>query len=374
MSPIRILHVFGRMGRGGAETWLMNVMRHMDRQRYAFDFLVHQPEPGEFDDEIRSLGGTIHVVPSYRDPLRYPRELGAVLRRGDYDIVHSHVSFYSGFILACARMLGIRARIAHSHTSVPEEYDPAWRWLYKRAMRASLHASATRGVGCSSKAVAALFGPGWRSRDKYDVLFYGYDFNRFSALTPELRAATRSSLDVAEGERIIGHIGRLVTPKNHPFILDLAAASRARGRTGERFVLVGDGELRPQIEQEIAARGLADKIVMTGQRSDIPALLCSFDVLILPSLWEGLPVTILEAQAAGIRCVMSDRVTDEVIVHNVLQRPLGDPDAWLAAIDELCARPPMPAQEALARMSRSPFGIEQHLVQVEQLYEEEAAR
>ncbi|HWN70131.1 MAG TPA: glycosyltransferase, partial [Haliangium sp.] len=184
---IRILHVFGRMGRGGAETWIMNVLRHDPawRARFQLDFLVHETRAGELDDEIRDLGGRIIVAPFPRHPVRYPAALAAVLRSaspGPYDIVHSHVGFFSGWVLALVAALGVRGRIAHSHNDFSREQPSRPRALYQRAMRASLHASATRGLGCSVAACASLFGPDWQARGEYEVLLYGYDFERLAGI------------------------------------------------------------------------------------------------------------------------------------------------------------------------------------------------
>lgn len=374
---LRILHVFGRMGRGGAEMWLMNVLRRIDRERFSFDFAVHRERAGEFDDEIRALGCAIHVVPSYRNPARYAWELGSLLSRGRYHIAHAHVSHFSGYVLAIARALGISARIAHSHTAVPTGDDSRVRSAYKRLMRASIHANATLGLGCSSEACAALYGDDWRTRRQVQVLHYGYDFERFTLPDrARLRAAVRAELGLAEDDVVIGHIGRFVKPKNHAFIVELAAASHERRQTRQKFVLVGDGELRADVARAVAERGLDTSVRMTGQRSDIPALLASFDVCILPSLWEGLPVTMLEAQAAGVPCVLSDRVSAEAVVleQSVIRLPLGDPRSWLEAIDALIAGPRLEPERALERMRASEFAIEHHIERMQAIYEQQAPR
>lgn len=394
-TPIRILHAFGRMGRGGAETWLMNVLRRIDRERFHFDFLVHRRRPGEFDDEIRSLGCTIHVVESHRHPTRYALELGKILGRGRYDIVHSHVSHYSGYILLVAAAMGIAGRIAHHHTAVPTASDSLMRRAYKQTMRAAIHAACTRGLGASAMACESLYGPRWRAHDKYQVLLYGYDFSRFARINAATRAACRAELGLGQDDLVIGHIGRFVVPKNHWFIVDLIAASQARGRDDQRFVLVGEGELWPAIDEAIRERGVGHKVVLTGQRSDIPELMSAFDVLILPSLWEGFGVTLLEAQAAGLGCIVSDRVPPEATVMSelVLTLPVDRVDqqadgqvarhagahavhvnAWLDALDAMRARPAVPPAQALMRLRASDFDIDRHVAAVEQIYTEEARR
>lgn len=371
MAPIRILHVFGRMGRGGAETWMMNVLRNIDRQRYHCDFLVHRRRVGEFDDEIRALGSTIHIVDSVRSPARYAIDLRRVVRTGGYRVVHSHVSLFTGYVLTLARAIGVPGRIAHSHTGGPSDDNAPWRRVYRRAMREFIQHNATVGVGCSAVACANLFGERWQEHGQRFRLPYGYDFDRFTVVGEAARTVTRQALGLTDDQLVIGHIGRFSRPKNHDFMVELMAASRAAGRARDRFVFVGAGELQADFQAKVEARGLTDICIQTGQRSDIPELLSSFDVLILPSLWEGLPVTILEAQAAGVPCVLSDRVSAEPIVLDdaVVRIPLGDTRPWLAAIDELAARTTPAPAEGLARMRASEFDIGVHVRRVQALYD-----
>jgi glycosyltransferase involved in cell wall biosynthesis len=385
---IRILHVFGRMGRGGAETWIMNVLRHDPawRERFQLDFLVHESRAGELDDEIRDLGGRIIVAPYPRHPVRYPAALAAALRSAPapHDIVHSHVGFFSGWVLALATALGARGRVAHSHNDFSREQPSPRRALYQRAMRAAVHASATCGLGCSVPACASLFGPDWQARGKYEVLHYGYDFGRLAGIDADLRAATRRSLGLHERDFVIGHIGHFQRQKNHDFIVELAAAGRAHGRD-HRFVLVGEGALRPAVEQAIAGRGLGDRFVLTGLRSDIPALLSTFDMMILPSRWEGLGIVVLEAQAAGVPCLLSDRVPEEAtVIESLITRRALDVQAWLDVIDQIAARriaagqsaagPALSRAECLAAMRASRFSIARNVDRLAAIYEREASR
>jgi glycosyltransferase involved in cell wall biosynthesis len=355
----------------------MNVMRRIDRERFHFDFLVHRRQPGEFDDEIHTLGGAIYLAEHWRQPATYAMELGGVVKRGGYHIVHSHVSHFSGYVLMLARALRVRGRIAHNHTAVPTTSDSRWRAAYKRTMRAAIHAACSRGLGASAKACESLYGPKWRQQGKYQVLLYGYDFSRFEVVNARTRAACRAGLGVSNSDLVIGHIGRFVTPKNHDFIVELAAASKAAGLTHHKYVLVGEGECQLDIKLAIADRGLEDMVIMTGQRSDIPELLSAFDVMIQPSLWEGLGVTILEAQAAGVPCIISDRVPEEAMVIDglVLRLPIDRADsvrAWLEAIDRMQARPSISRRMALGRMKASEFDIDRHVARLESIYLEEA--
>lgn len=367
------------MNRGGAETWVMNVLRHIDRERFQLDFLVHDVRPGAFDDEIRSLGGRVQAAPHYRNPVRYPIELAAAWRVQRYDVVHSHVAYFSGWVLALARALGAPGRIAHSHNDFSVERPGPGRAAYQRVMRAAIHAAATCGLGCSEPACASLFGPDWRARG-CELLLYGYDFERFAgagaSAWSDTRAAMRRELGIGPEELVIGHIGHFSRQKNHDFIIELAAAAQARGRRDHRFVLVGGGDLRPAVERAIRARGLAERFVLTGVRADIPALLAGFDVMILPSRWEGLGIVVLEAQAAGVPCLVSDRVPAEATVIDGMVTRLGldDAGAWLDALERVARRPPVSRALALEAMRASSFSIARNVERLSAIYEREAAR
>ncbi|HWN70809.1 MAG TPA: glycosyltransferase, partial [Haliangium sp.] len=208
-----------------------------------------------------------------------------------------------------------------------------------------------------------------------------YDFERLAGIDADLRAATRRSLGLGERDLVIGHIGHFQRQKNHDFIVELAAAGRARGRE-HRFVLVGEGALRPEVEQAIAARGLGDRFVLTGLRSDIPALLSTFDVMILPSRWEGLGIVVLEAQAAGVPCLLSDRVPEEAtVIEPLITRRALDVQGWLDALDVIAgqgsatpgAARPVRAT-CLAAMRASRFSIARNVDRLGEIYEREAAR
>ncbi|GAB4566794.1 MAG: glycosyltransferase family 1 protein [Haliangiales bacterium] len=384
-----MLHIFGRMDRGGAETWVMNVLRQLARQRadsgptIVCDFLVHDPRRGAFDDEIRALGGCIHVARERRDPVRYGAALRRVIQLGGYRVVHSHVGHFSGVVMTVAHALGVPGRIAHSHNDFSRAQPSPTRRLYERAMRALIRVSATHTLGCSQIACESLFGADWHASGRSRVLLYGYDFSPFAGIDERHRARARRALGLADDDLVIGHIGHFSDQKNHDFIVALADHLRQRPSPRQRrFVLIGDGPLRPDIERAIAARGLSAQFVLAGVRGDVPALLPGFDVMLLPSRWEGLGIVVLEAQAAGVPCLLSDRVPAEasVIPALVTQRAIAEPSAgpahaaaltaWADAIADIIATDhtrPTPAQ-ALAAMQACPFSITRNVERLSQIY------
>ncbi len=312
-EPIHILHVVGGMTRGGIETWLMHVLRHIDRDRFQMDFLVHTTQPCAYDDEIRSLGSRIIPCMHPSRPWAYAQNFNRILRDDrPYAIVHSHVHHYSGYILSLAHRAGVPVRIVHSHNDTVRLQSKAkpLRRSYLALMRHWIDQHATRGLAASRKAAVALYGPTWEADPRYALLYYGVDLTPFQQAVDPL--TVRAELGIPPDAFVIGHVGRFHEQKNHEFLVDIAAEV-ARQDPRMRLLLIGDGPLRPMVEQKIAQLGLTDRVVFAGLRSDVPRLMLgAMDVLLFPSLYEGLPITGIEAQAAGLPIIMSDVITDEL--------------------------------------------------------------
>lgn len=333
--PLRILHVVGGMNPGGVETWLMHVLRRIDRERFRMDFLVHTTTPCAYDDEIRSLGSEIIPCLGPRNPFRYARRLRDVLARNDYTIVHSHVHHYSGLVLRVAAKAGVPTRIAHSHndTSTLERTGSPARKLYLALMKRWIDRYATLGFACSRPAAACLFGADWATDNRYSVLYYGIDLKCFRAngLNP---AAVRREIGIPSGAIVVGHVGRMAPQKNHLFLIDIFAEIRKR-EPRAHLLLIGDGPLRPAIEQRVQKHGLGNSVTFAGLRPDVPRLmLAAMDVFLFPSLYEGLPVVLIEAQAAGLPSVISNVVPPEVDLLSSLVSRIDlarASDQWAAA-------------------------------------------
>nr|WP_306812658.1 glycosyltransferase family 1 protein [Paenibacillus soyae] len=293
------------MNRGGAETLLMNLYRHIDRENIQFDFLTCKE--GVFDDEIRELGGRIHRIP-YIDQAGhagYLRGLTDYFRRhADYPIVHSHMDRMSGPLLRAARKAGIPIRIAHSHNTRSEGGIAAR--LYKYYAGLFIGSSATHRFACSNKAAEWLFPV---KKKEAVILKNGVDPERF-AFSESVRRATRDRLGIAEHSFAIGHVGRFNHQKNHALLLDVFYSLQSR-KPDSVLLLAGDGPLRREMEQKANQLGIAAKVKFLGVRSDVDELLQAFDAFVFPSHHEGLPVTLIEAQAAGLSCLVSDTVSEE---------------------------------------------------------------
>lgn len=361
-KPIRILQVVTYMGRGGLETMLMNYYRHIDRSKVQFDFLVHRDMKADYDDEIESLGGKIYRLPRLVPwSATYNKALGDFFSaHPEYRIVHVHQDCLSSIILKAAENHGVPVRIAHSHCS---SQDKNIKYPIKLFYQRQIPQYATALLACGQDAGEWMFrGADFRIlNNAIDAAAYCYDL--------QIREAKRSEFGIAGGSFVVGHIGRFSPQKNHIGLLKIFAAIHNR-EPNSVLMLVGDGNLRGAIEKQIVELRLADAVVMTGVRSDVPDLLQAMDVFAFPSNYEGLPVTMVEAQASGLPCFISDKVPIECkITDLVTQIPLAaTPEVWAENI--LAARG-QPHRDTYAEIAQSGFDIRENAAWLQNFYLEQ---
>lgn len=324
-QPIRILHVVTYMGRGGLETTIMNYYRHIDRSKVQFDFLVHREYKADYDDEIRSLGGKIYRLPrlipwsrEYREKLDQFFE-----EHKDYRIVHCHIDCMASIPLRAAKKVGIPVRIAHSHGS---SQNKNLKYLLKLYYRRLIPKMATALFACGKEAGDWMF-----RGAPYTIMRNAIDVARFT-YNPEKAAEIRHSMGL-EDAFVLGHVGNFRVEKNHLFLLEIFAALLKK-EPNSRLVLVGDGIQMDACVAKAQELRIRDNVLFLGTRSDIPELLQAVDIFVLPSIYEGLPVTTVEAQAAGLPCVVSSGVPYECkLTEPVQQLPLEDgAEAWADVI------------------------------------------
>lgn len=333
MTRTHVLHIVGAMNRGGVESWLMEVLRHIDRERFQIDFLVHSEAPGDFDREIRKLGSNIYRCQLNSNPIAYLRDYMRVLQsNGPFDVVHSHVHYFSGFTLLLARVGKVPTRISHSH-SAPRNAESILRKSYVRIMSALIYHNATLKLAGSEESACSLYGRDWKTQSDTVIFYTAIDLDRFSR--ERKIHLTRGEFKIPINALVVGHVGRFSAPKNHSFLIDIFSEVMRIDKNAY-LLLVGDGVLRPEIEQKAARLGISENVKMTGLRQDVPEIMMDvIDVVCFPSLYEGLPIAILEAQAANVPCVISDRITKEVIVNSetIEALPLEVPaSVWAQAV------------------------------------------
>jgi glycosyltransferase involved in cell wall biosynthesis len=370
--PRRVLQVVSVMNRGGVETWLMNVLRRIDPGRARMDFLVHTSAAGAYDKDLLDRGcKLIHCPDPVWSPTYWRSVCGALWRYGPYDAVHSHLHHFNGCFLELARRWGVPRRIAHSHSDTSRvDRSAGWaRRSYLRLATGRIHSAATCLAAVSRVAARALFGEGWECDPRGVLMPCGIDLEPFQTL-PE-RSAIRASLGIEAGEFVMGHVGRFVTAKNHAFLAEVASEV-VRRLPGTRLLLAGDGPLRGEVESRLRELGLGRNVVFAGVRPDVPRLLAAMDVFVFPSLWEGLPLALLEAQAAGLPCVVSAAVTGEADVVHLLVHRLAVSSGvaeWAAAVLAAAAVRSPDRQAALSVVERSSFNINRSLEQLYALYD-----
>jgi glycosyltransferase involved in cell wall biosynthesis len=368
--PLRILHVLYKMDRGGAETWLMHILRHIDRQRFHFDFLVHDPSPGAYNAEAQSLGARVIFCPYPHWPWTYARQFKQILRDyGPYDIIHSHLS-RGGFYLFWAAHLGVSVRIAHNHADelLRQRSLNTFKKISIKLSNFLVDRYATMGLAPSNLAAIGRFGPNWQADPRWSVLFYGIDLHPFKVNFDS--SEVREELGIPPDAFVIGHVGRFAKQKNHHLIIQIAQELGRQDRNF-RLLLVGIGPLRPDIENLVHQFGLQDKVIFTGMRPDVPRLMKgAMDVFLFPSFCETLGIVLVEAQAAGLPCVLSDTIPAEAEVVKPLCRrqSLADtPSKWAAAV--LAAREvKITPAAALDIVEQSNFNIESSCRKLTALY------
>ncbi|MCG7406100.1 glycosyltransferase family 1 protein [Paenibacillus sp. ACRRX] len=370
-APRRILHVFSRLDRGGAETRMMDVFRHMDRTRLQFDFLVLEPGQHHYDEEIEQLGGKKYMVrhPKRSGIFAHLKDMYQVMKReGPYQAVHAHTAHHAGLAMLAARLAGVTFRVCHARTSgTSGSMLKRFSILFGRLLMLRY---ATRLLAISCEAGRYLFGQRAVDSGKVEVVPNAIDLSPYCRLQEIEVASSRRYIGIPDCQLLLGHIGRLHTVKNHVFLFKLLAHLRD-SQIDARLVLIGGGALRKQLEQQAEDNGVLSCVHFLGVRTDIPPLLRLLDVFVMPSFYEGLGGAAIEAQAAGIPCVLSSSLPEEVDMKTGLVRflslhqPIGD---WGQVVREQATQPRPSFERIYAAFFKRGFLLEQELDQLQHAY------
>lgn len=357
-EPIRVLHIVTHMNRGGLETMIMNYYRHIDRTKIQFDFLTHRTGKKDYDEEIEALGGHIYHLPALNPfSMQYRHQLKQFfLEHPEYQIVHSHLDCMSAIPLKYAKKAGVKHRIAHAHSTSQDKNMKFW---LKRIYMQFIPKYATDLFACGHEAGKWMFGEHdfYILNNAIEAQQYGFD------LAKSKQGKDKLGL---KDYFVIGHVGRFSEPKNHIFLIDLFHEYVKQDESA-KLLLIGDGTLKKSIEQKVQKLNLNEKVLFLGVRDDIPALMQVMDVFLFPSIYEGLPVTLIEAQASGLPCVISDVISDEVIVTDLIQKVSlhDDLNAWVEAINKTKAVTRKNTYEAI---SQSGFDVIKNVHELEKIY------
>ena len=323
-EPVRIAEVLGNAATGGVMNWLMNFYRHVDRDKVQFDFYMYAPSA--FDDEIRALGGRVFYYPRVvTHVFGAIRTLKKAFKKEKYPIVHVHMTTLSFVALYAAKRAGVKRRICHAHSTA--DRAEGWKWIVKNMLKPLAGLFATDLAGCSELGIDWLYG---RKAKDAVLIHNAIDTARFAGAYAEVAAA---DADDEAPVKTIGFIGRFEKQKNVGYLVevfkDVAAARKDVG-----LLLVGAGKEYTEIVEKVKKLGLTERVEFRDWCKDIERYYAEIDVLALPSLFEGLPMVAVEAQAAGIPCVLSDNITKEAAVTPKCEFvPLADRERWAEALN-----------------------------------------
>ena len=309
-NNIRIAQIMGKMENGGVESVVMNYYRHIDRNKIQFDFIVDADSSVPQRTEIESLGGRVIEVPPYQKIEKYIKTLKKVFKENNYKIVHSHLNTLSVFPLYAAKRAGVPVRIAHNHSTAGKGEHK--KNVLKYMLRPFARLYPTHLAACSEYAGDWLFGKGAVERGEVTVFNNAIDLDKFR-FNKEVRDSVRKELGVEESF-VVGHVGRFCYQKNHEFLIDIFDEIHKR-RKDSVLLLIGEGGLTADVKKQVAEKGLKDCVRFLGNRTDVNRLYQAMDVFVLPSRYEGLPVVGVEAQAAGLPCILSDAMTSETVMQ-----------------------------------------------------------
>ncbi|MEL1240116.1 glycosyltransferase family 1 protein [Flavobacterium flavipallidum] len=307
-KPIRILQLFTILNRGGAETNVMNYYRKMDKSKFQFDFAVHREEKGAYEDEIQALGGKIfrfsNIHPLHLE--NYKKQIVAFFDENQYSIIHGQCSELGYFFYKEAYKRGVPVIIAHGHNSKPKlDLKSPFRWFWKKRMMRYVNTY----FSCGDEASLWLFGEE-KAKEAF-TMTNAIDTEQFQ-YNEEKSFQIKKELESLDCKNFI-HVGRFNIQKNHEFLIEVFALHLQKNQNQKLF-LVGEGELKVKIQEQVRTLGVDEKVIFLGSRNDVNALLQAMDVFLFPSLFEGLPVSLVEAQAAGLHCVISDGIPKEAIL------------------------------------------------------------
>ena len=369
MNPKRVLHVIGGMDRGGAESLLMNIYRNIDRERFQFDFLVHEERKCDFDDEIEQMGGRFYRLPRFCgcNYFQYANRCHAFFEAHQgYCAVHVHIGSSAALVIRAAKRYGLYC-IAHSHNTNPP--------MSMLQMGFKFFSWPTRYLSdcylaCSYQAGADRFGSEVVEGKRFAVLNNGIELSKYR-FDEKTRSEYRNKLGLGKSDRALCHIGRFAQEKNHRFLMESFALA-AELDPSLRLFLIGRGPLEKEVASQVASLGIKDHVVFLGVRDDVPALLSGMDGFVFPSTWEGLGIAALEAQASGLPCLLSPELPEIAFCTPEAKRmlTLDNPSIWA---EEMLLLPTCQYAERINGVDyvrESGFDVSETVSMLETLYSE----
>lgn len=364
-APVRILHVFGRLDRGGAETMVMNLYRSIDRQKLQFDFVVHTQDIGDYEQEVLELGGAVYRAPRYKgyNDFSYRKWWRHFFsEHPQYQIIHGHMYSTASIYLKVAKRAGLYT-IAHSHSTSNGTGVAAF---VKNILQRGIRNTADMFFACSKESGIWLFGDKIYTSGRCRVIYNAIDTAKFS-FNPQIREEMRNMLGIGENAIVLGHVGRFWQVKNHPFIIQVFL-ELIRWETNAKLLLLGDGPDYEMIQNMVQAEGIAGQVIFAGAQHNVHDYLQAMDVFIFPSHYEGLSLSLVEAQTAGLPCLISENVNLDICITDLVEALPADfarKCLWVEKIHEIAGRP-RKSQESAVR--EAGYDIDTSVLEIEDFY------
>lgn len=364
-EPIRILHMIGSLNIGGSQSMVINIHESLDKSKVQFDYIIDHPDHLYFADTIKKLGGKIYTMPTFKG-FNYFEVRSAwknfFKQHPEYRILHSHVRSYASLYLPIAKKAGLKT-IIHSHSTSNGNGVSS---IIKRALQYPLRFQADYFFGCSKEAGEWLFGKKIVNSPKYHILKNAIDVKKY-AFSINNRIKFREEFCLGNKLTYV-HVGRFHPAKNHLFLLKVFSEIHKRN-PNTALLLVGDGELRASIEEQIAELNLKDCILLLGSRTDIPYILHAADCFLFPSIWEGFGMVAVEAQAAGLPCVCSNSVPESVkVTKHCLFIPINAIDAWVESAEKFAEESQALSKNVSQSLANLGFDIKESVLDLSCFY------
>lgn len=364
MKKSKILIVAASLKIGGAEKVARDIALYAPSEKYEFHYIVFGDAVGEYEAQITQKGHQVfHWAEPSQNYLKYFRDLLALMREHQYHAVHAHNMFNCGFTMLAAAIAGVPVRISHAHSALDAKPSISKR-IYEKVMQLLILRCSTDYVACGIAAGKRLFG---KKAKNVQLILNGIDMKAY-VFSEEKRAVVRQQLHLADNF-VLGHVGHLAPVKNQSFLLDLMPLILEQ-QPDAKLLLLGEGEDRLMLEQKIRDMSLEDSVIMTGNVSNVADYLSAMDVFVFPSLYEGLPLSILEVQANGLPCVISDSVPKDVFLTDLIHPlSLKDPkEQWIAAILSVQRTDPAAYNKLL---QQSEYTVETAMDKIYRIYNKE---
>lgn len=370
MKKIKVAEFVGSMNCGGTETMLMNIFRNIDREKYEIHFIETVSEKCWYDDEIIKLGGKIIKLKEKKSNIfAYIKSLIKLFKTNNYDVVHSHTYLHSGIIMYAAKKAGINKRIAHSHSNMNTVKHTIIYKIKKTLLQRLILKYANKLVACSKEAGISLFG---KKFEKDGIILHNpVELDKIDNIDENKVNDIKRKYAILSNDKqiILGHVGRFIPIKNHKFLIEIARILSDK-KIDFKLFLLGNGENVENVKKLINEYNLEKYIIMTGNVKNVYDYMSLMDVFLMPSLYEGLPLTAIEAQASGVNCVLSNNISRETDLGLGIVKflSLNNIEDWIEQILILSKKEKLDKQTIKNKIIYSKFDTESVIKEVEKLY------